>query len=39
VILPKDNKKDLEEVPAEVKKALKFKFAENVDEILDLVLI
>ncbi len=39
VILPKDNKKDLEEVPAEVKKALKFKFAENVDEVLELVLI
>jgi len=39
VILPKDNKKDLEEVPAEVKKALKFKFVENVDEVLDLVLI
>ncbi len=39
VILPKGNKKDLEEVPAEVKKALKFKFVENVDEVLDLVLI
>ena len=39
VILPKDNKKDLEEVPAEVKKALKFKFVENVDEVLKLVLI
>ena len=39
VILPKDNKKDLEEVPAEVKKALKFKFVENVDEVLELVLI
>ncbi len=39
VLLPKDNKKDLEEVPAEVKKALKFKFVENVDEVLKLVLI
>jgi ATP-dependent Lon protease len=39
VLLPKDNEKDLEEVPAEVKKALKFKFVENVDEVLDLVLI
>ena len=39
VILPKDNEKDMEEVPAEVKKALKFKFVENVDEVLELVLI
>lgn len=34
VIIPKLNEKDLSEVPAEVKKKLKFVLAENVDEVL-----
>lgn len=34
VILPKENKKDLEEVPMEVKKDIKFVFAENYLEVL-----
>ncbi|NJL31534.1 MAG: hypothetical protein HC898_07845 [Phycisphaerales bacterium] len=34
VILPKRNQRDMEEVDAKVKKALKFIFVENVDELL-----
>lgn len=34
IILPKDNKKDLEEIPAKVKKEIKFVFASQVDEVL-----
>lgn len=34
VILPKDNKKDLEDVPASVKKDLKFQFVSHLDEVL-----
>jgi len=34
VILPKDNKKDLIEVPKEIKKAIKFVFASDLDEVL-----
>jgi ATP-dependent Lon protease len=34
VILPDRNKKDLEEIPARVKKELSFKFAKNVDQVL-----
>ncbi len=34
VILPKRNKVDLDDVPDEVKKALKFIFAETMDEVL-----
>jgi ATP-dependent Lon protease len=35
VILPKDNKKDLEDVPKEVLKDLKFIFVSHMDEVLD----
>src|SRR5688572_11660965 len=35
VILPKRNKQDLDDVPEEVKKSMKFVFAETVDEVLD----
>jgi len=34
IILPKDNKKDLEDIPANVKKEMKFVFVENVEEAL-----
>ncbi len=34
VILPERNRKDLEEIPARVKKELSFKFAKNVDQVL-----
>jgi ATP-dependent Lon protease len=35
VILPKRNKQDLDDVPDEIKKSLKFIFAETVDDVLD----
>lgn len=38
VILPKDNKKDLEDVPKEVIRDLKFVFVEHMDEVLKLSL-
>jgi ATP-dependent Lon protease len=34
IVLPKDNEKDLEEIPANVKKDIKFVFASNVEEVL-----
>ncbi len=34
VILPKENKKDLIEIPSEIKKGIKFKFVSNVGEVL-----
>lgn len=38
VIMPKENKKDLEDVPKEVLKDLAFKFAEHLDEALEVAL-
>jgi len=38
VILPKDNKKDLEEIPADVVRDLEFVFVENIDQVLKVVL-
>ncbi|HRX57587.1 MAG TPA: endopeptidase La [Eubacteriales bacterium] len=38
VVLPKDNREDLYDVPAEVKAALKIDFAETVDEVLGVAL-
>ena len=38
VILSKHNEKDLEEVPEEIKKKIKFIFVETVDEVLALAL-
>jgi len=38
VILPKDNKKDLEEIPAKVKKDIKFIFVSHMDEVLKIAL-
>jgi ATP-dependent Lon protease len=34
VILPKRNESDLEELPEEVRKSMKFVFVETVDEVL-----
>jgi ATP-dependent Lon protease len=38
VILPKRNEKDLEEVPGEVKRSMKFHFVQRMDEVIDLAL-
>ena len=38
VILPKDNKKDLEEIPGSVKKDLQFHFVSHLDDVLPLAL-
>ncbi|MFC1727257.1 endopeptidase La [Patescibacteria group bacterium] len=38
IILPKNNKKDLEDVPGKVKKDIKFVFVEHMDEVLGLAL-
>jgi len=38
VILARFNKKDLEEIPDEIKKNVKFVFVDTVDEVLDLAL-
>jgi len=38
IILPKENKKDLEDIPKEVLKDLKFKFVTHMDEVLELAL-
>ncbi len=38
VILPERNRKDLYEVPSEVKEKLKFHFVKRVDEVLDIAL-
>lgn len=35
VILPKKNEKDLEEIPEEIRKDVKFIFVETVDEVLE----
>lgn len=38
IILPADNKKDLTEIPADVKKEVRFVFAKNIDDVLERVL-
>jgi ATP-dependent Lon protease len=38
IILPKRNEQDLEDVPEEIKKTMKFIFVDTVDEVLDLAL-
>ena len=39
VILPKENKKDLEDVPASVRRDLDFHFASHLDDVLKLALV
>jgi len=39
IIVPKDNKKDVEELPKEVKKALKIVYMKNVDDAVEVALI
>ena len=38
IIVPKDNKKDLDDIPAQVKKDIKFVFAEEVSDVLKVAL-
>ncbi len=38
LILPKQNEKDMEEIPEEIKKKVKFVFVDTVDEVLELAL-
>lgn len=38
IVLPKDNKKDMEDVPDKVKKDIKFIFASRIDEVLSVAL-
>lgn len=38
VILPKRNEKDLEDVPANVRAEMQFRFVETIDEVLDIAL-
>ena len=38
IILPKDNKKDLEEIPKKVKKDIKFVFVSHMDEVVKIAL-
>ncbi|NTW05752.1 MAG: endopeptidase La [Peptococcaceae bacterium] len=39
IILPKENEKDLDEIPANIKKSLDFKLVEHTDEVLAIALI
>ena len=39
VVLPKDNKKDLDEIPNNVSKQMEFVMVEHMDEVLELVLL
>jgi len=39
VILPHDNRMDLEDVPEETRNALRFHFAQTVDDVLKIALV
>ena len=38
IILPRDNEKDLAEIPEDIQKSLDFKLVENMDEVLEIAL-
>ena len=38
IVMPKNNKKDLEEIPTEVRKDIKFIFADHMDDVLKVAL-
>jgi ATP-dependent Lon protease len=38
VILPKENEKDLEDIPEEIREELEFVLVDNVDQVLGIVL-
>lgn len=38
VVLPEENRKDLEDIPSSVKRDINFQFVEHMDEVLDIVL-
>jgi ATP-dependent Lon protease len=38
IILPKNNEKDMEEIPSKVKKDIKFVFIDHMDEVLGVAL-
>ncbi len=38
ILIPKDNKRDLEEIPDHIKEKLQFHFVDNVDDVLKLAL-
>ncbi|MEW6066037.1 peptidase [Desulforamulus profundi] len=39
IILPRDNKKDLEDIPVNIKKQLEFKLVEHLDQVLEIALL
>jgi ATP-dependent Lon protease len=39
IVMPRDNKKDLEDVPDYVKKDIKFVFVDHLDQVLDVALV
>ena len=39
VIIPEDNRKDLEEVPAQVRRKMRFVFVEHMDQVLSEALV
>jgi ATP-dependent Lon protease len=38
VVLPRDNQRDLEELPVHVQRDMKFRFVEHMDEVLNIAL-
>ena len=38
IVLPKDNKKDMEDIPENVKKDIKFVFASQIEEVLEVAM-
>jgi ATP-dependent Lon protease len=39
VIFPRDNERDLSEIPDDIKKAMTFHLVDNMDEVLDIALV